>query len=614
MDKPHSPPQQNPQSENDPNVVAIQADIEDIFPSGVAQIIDEIPDEELAHIEADATADTDSDVDDSVRLYLRDIGRIDRLKSIVDEKKLAYLYELGVTATKYLAEIHNEPHIPAALDDAADMLLTTTIASGTQVERSVTESATEQVMTTTESIKVTKTRSRSERVTITKNTVSQTTTIRPRPDLNSAWLAAATELIQTAEFRDEFMVRLHRIQDIIYVCSFNVEPKNLMQHPIASVMLTEKQPVYDFFMADAIEVKIEPIEGAEPAQIMTAYLLNSLNRTEARVYSSLCAMVSIAVEKLEKKTELVPETGAKPFSKTDQLMRILISFLFASYGPHDGEEIVESAGMLRIFARMNGEIHLTRDMLFEALEWNKASGQAARERLINANLRLVVSNAKKYLGRGMSMLDLIQEGSIGLMRATEKYEPRRGFKFSTYATWWIRQAITRAVADQSRTIRLPVHVGETINRLMRTAANIQQRTGRDASPDDIAEELQMPAEKVRRILDASRQTLSLETPVGNDGDANLADFIEDYHGATPAETATQTLLRERLNDALTRLPERERRIIQLRFGLEDGRSRTLEEVGREFGITRERTRQIEGEALRKLRHPGVARGLRSFLE
>jgi RNA polymerase primary sigma factor len=241
-------------------------------------------------------------------------------------------------------------------------------------------------------------------------------------------------------------------------------------------------------------------------------------------------------------------------------------------------------------------------------------GDGAREHLIAANLRLVVANAKKYLGRGMSMLDLIQEGSIGLMRATEKFDHRRGFKFSTYATWWIRQAITRAVADQSRTIRLPVHVGETINRLMRTAAQIQQETGRDATPDDIAHTLNMPTDKVRRILDASRQTLSLETPVGNDGDANLADFIEDHHGDTPAESATQLLLRERLNEALTRLPERERRIIQLRYGLEDGRLRTLEEVGREFGITRERTRQIEGDALRKLRHPGVAKGLRSFLE
>ncbi|MFM2308762.1 MAG: hypothetical protein RLY87_883, partial [Chloroflexota bacterium] len=323
VDKPHSPPQQNIQSENDPNGVAIHAEIEDIFPAGVAQIIDEIPDDELAHIEADATVDTDSDVDDSVRLYLRDIGRIDRLKSIVDEKKLAYLYELGVTATKYLAEIHNEPVSAPYIDDqdAATHLVQTTTTTNVHVDATVVESLEEHITATPDVVKVTKSRSRTERVTITKNTVSQATTTRARAPHNGAWLAAATELIQSPEFHDEFRVRLHRIQDIIYVCSFNVEPKNLMLHPVASVMLTEKPPVYDFFMADAVEVKIEPVEGVEPAQTMTAYLLNSLNRPEARVYSSMCAMVSIAVEKLEKKSDASAVGENKPFSKPDQLMR-----------------------------------------------------------------------------------------------------------------------------------------------------------------------------------------------------------------------------------------------------------------------------------------------------
>jgi RNA polymerase primary sigma factor len=249
-----------------------------------------------------------------------------------------------------------------------------------------------------------------------------------------------------------------------------------------------------------------------------------------------------------------------------------------------------------------------------ALEADKEDGEQARAHLIQANLRLVVSVAKKYVGRGLSFLDLIQEGNIGLMKATDKFDYNRGFKFSTYATWWIRQAITRAISDQSRTIRLPVHVGETINRVKKTSHRLQQIFEREPSHEEIARAMDVPIQKVRQVLDVSRLPVSLEAPVGQDGDAFLGDFIEDESMPQPLELASQQLLRGQIGDALDKLTERERRIVILRFGLEDGKFRTLEEVGREFGITRERIRQIEAKALRKLRHPSYSRTLRGYLD
>ena len=236
-------------------------------------------------------------------------------------------------------------------------------------------------------------------------------------------------------------------------------------------------------------------------------------------------------------------------------------------------------------------------------------GEKARAHLIQANLRLVVSVAKRYVGRGMSFLDLIQEGNIGLMKATDKFDYKRGFKFSTYATWWIRQAITRSISDQSRTIRLPVHVGETINRVRKTSHRLQQIYEREPTADEIGRAMDMTDEKVRQVLDVSRHPISLEAPVGQDGEAFLGDFIEDSALPQPVELASHQLLKMQIAEALDKLSERERRIIVLRFGLEDGKFRTLEEVGREFGITRERIRQIEAKALRKLRHPSYSRQL-----
>lgn len=280
--------------------------------------------------------------------------------------------------------------------------------------------------------------------------------------------------------------------------------------------------------------------------------------------------------------------------------------------------VPDSVGLddpVRMYLKEIGRVPLlTAEEEVELAKRIEAGDQEAVRQLAEANLRLVVSIAKRYVGRGMQFLDLIQEGNLGLIKAVEKFDYRKGFKFSTYATWWIRQAITRSIADQARTIRIPVHMVETINKLTRVSRQLLQELGRAPTPEEIAEEMDMPPERVREIMKIAQEPVSLETPIGEEEDSHLGDFIEDQEATAPAEAAAFTMLQEQLEEVLESLTPREQQVLKLRFGLEDGRGRTLEEVGQVFGVTRERIRQIEAKALRKLRHPSRSKKLKDFLE
>ena len=270
---------------------------------------------------------------------------------------------------------------------------------------------------------------------------------------------------------------------------------------------------------------------------------------------------------------------------------------------------------VRMYLKEIGKVPLlTAEEEMELAKRIEEGDEAAKKRLSEANLRLVVSIAKRYVGRGMQFLDLIQEGNLGLMKAVEKFDFRKGYKFSTYATWWIRQAITRAIADQARTIRIPVHMVETINKLIRVQRQLLQEYGREPIPEEIAKEMGVPVDRVREIMKISQEPVSLETPIGEEEDSHLGDFVEDDHVPTPPEAAAYTLLGEQLKEVLDTLTDREQKVLRLRFGLDDGRARTLEEVGKEFKVTRERIRQIEAKALRKLRHPSRSRKLKDYLD
>lgn len=302
------------------------------------------------------------------------------------------------------------------------------------------------------------------------------------------------------------------------------------------------------------------------------------------------------------------EIGKVPLLSADEEIEL-------AQNMEDGAVAIEKINVLK--GRLDGASEEEKAEIKEeikTLQRDVDKGADAKKRLAEANLRLVVSITKRYVGRGMLFLDLIQEGNLGLIKAVEKFDYKKGYKFSTYATWWIRQAITRAIADQARTIRIPVHMVETINKLIRVSRQLLQELGREPSPEEIAKEMSMPVDRVREILKISQEPVSLETPIGEEEDSHLGDFIKDDNVPVPADAAAFTLLKEQLEEVLGTLTEREQKVLTLRFGLEDGRARTLEEVGKEFNVTRERIRQIEAKALRKLRHPSRSRKLKDYLE
>ncbi len=347
---------------------------------------------------------------------------------------------------------------------------------------------------------------------------------------------------------------------------------------------------------------------------------------EFREVQSQFVDVQISEEEFDKILETLEDNGIDVFDKDaddiDDEMLDDEDVVLTEEDEVDVENIdlsvpdgISTEDPVRMYLKEIGKVPLlSADEEIELAKRMEDGDEEAKKKLAEANLRLVVSIAKRYVGRGMLFLDLIQEGNLGLIKAVEKFDYRKGYKFSTYATWWIRQAITRAIADQARTIRIPVHMVETINKLIRVSRQLLQELGREPSPEEIAVEMNMPVERVREILKISQEPVSLETPIGEEEDSHLGDFIQDDNVPVPVDAAAYTLLREQLEEVLNTLTDREKKVLSLRFGLEDGRGRTLEEVGKEFNVTRERIRQIEAKALRKLRHPTRSRKLRDYLD
>ena len=373
-------------------------------------------------------------------------------------------------------------------------------------------------------------------------------------------------------------------------------------------------------------------KGKEKGVLSYEEIMDSLSTTELSpeqiddIYEQISAMgIKLVHTDLEQDKDDIDDDMEITLLETDDSL-MTVSGLEDDVPPEDLEDEVldldlsvpEGVGIddpVRMYLKEIGRVPLlSADEEVELAKRMEQGDEEAKKKLAEANLRLVVSIAKRYVGRGMLFLDLIQEGNLGLIKAVEKFDYGKGFKFSTYATWWIRQAITRAIADQARTIRIPVHMVETINKLIRVSRQLLQELGRDPTPEEIAAAMEIPVERVREIQKVAQEPVSLETPIGEEEDSHLGDFIEDEDAPAPAEAASYILLKEQLESVLDTLTPREEKVLRLRFGLDDGRSRTLEEVGQEFGVTRERIRQIEAKALRKLRHPSRSRKLKDYLD
>lgn len=359
----------------------------------------------------------------------------------------------------------------------------------------------------------------------------------------------------------------------------------------------------------------KPMNNEELSKEAITELINKGKKTGMLTYNEIMDSleeIDLNPDQIEKVYDAFEDMGIEIVGEEPRQEEITEEDLDLDLSLPEGISIDDP---VRMYLKEIGKIPLlTPEEEIELAKRIEQGDEEAKKRLIEANLRLVVSIAKRYVGRGMLFLDLIQEGNLGLLKAVEKFDYRKGYKFSTYATWWIRQAITRAIADQARTIRIPVHMVETINKLIRVQRQLLQELGREPTPEELAKEMGMPEEKVREIMKIAQEPVSLETPIGEEEDSHLGDFIPDEDAPAPAEAAAYTMLKEQLMDVLDTLTPREEKVLRLRFGLDDGRARTLEEVGKEFNVTRERIRQIEAKALRKLRHPSRSKKLKDFLD